>query len=79
MILFCFLGKTCKVAILTEVLLLGMDVVELMRKCVAFRLNVRARATHTSDPPPPPHNVVTLHKAAHTYTHQSHTHSVITA
>ena len=35
-ILFCFLGKTCKVAILTEVLLLGMDVVELMRKCVAL-------------------------------------------
>ena len=34
--LFCFLGKTCKVAILTEVLLLGMDVVELMRKCVAL-------------------------------------------
>ena len=31
-----FLGKTCKVAILTEVLLLGMDVVELMRKCVAL-------------------------------------------
>ena len=34
--LFSFLGKTCKVAILTEVLLLGMDVVELMRKCVAL-------------------------------------------
>ena len=26
----------CKIAILTEVLLLGMDVVELMRKCVAL-------------------------------------------
>ena len=31
-----FLGKTCKVAILTEVLLLDMNVVELMRKCVAL-------------------------------------------
>ena len=34
--LFCFLGKTCKIAILTEVLLLGMAVVELMRKCVVL-------------------------------------------
>ena len=31
-----FLGKTCKVAILIEVLPLGMNVVELMRKCVAL-------------------------------------------
>ena len=36
-ILFLFLGgKTCKVAILIEVLLLGMNVVELIRKCVAL-------------------------------------------
>ena len=33
---FAFWVKLVKVAILTEVLLLGMDVVELMRKCVAL-------------------------------------------
>ena len=32
--LFCFLGKTCKVAILTEVLLLGMDVLLLGMGCL---------------------------------------------
>ena len=80
--LFCFLGKTCKVAILTEVLLLGMNVVELMRKCVALcRLqqlpDTSSPLVHFKYPssPPPPHTPYTPppHPPppnTHTHTHR---------
>ncbi len=45
--MFCFLGKTCKVAILIEVLPLGMNVVELMRKCVALCRLCLCACVHT--------------------------------